>query len=179
MTLDADKLRHGLFLATGAPAPLDEAGELADVLGSPEEALAYIVLTRGGFAGAPRLAAALAQTAAQGGGAARSGRPVRLVDAVGESAAREALAKALKALIEDNLEAAPAHFRADAALRGLTELLPASPFDEIDRFEPGEWAEHRREVRRGEGSPSHSLESADDRRRAAIRRFRRRRGRKA
>jgi hypothetical protein len=179
MSLDADKLRHALFLATGASAPLDEAPELAETLGVAEEALAYVVLTRGGFAESPRLAAELAAAAARAGGPVRSGRPPRLTDAVAEAAAEDELRQALKALIEANLEAAPAHWRADEALRGLVEAQPAGPFDAAARFEPGEWRELRRPPsRRAAGSPSRSPESAADRRRAAIQRHRRRKARK-
>ncbi|HEX3920391.1 MAG TPA: hypothetical protein VHW60_23870 [Caulobacteraceae bacterium] len=177
MSIEPETLRHGLFLATGAPAASDEAEELAATLGVPEEALAFVLLRRAGFSDSPRLQAALAAAAARSGGPVRTSRPAQLVDAVSRGAASADLHKALKALIEDNLEGSKLQWRADDALRGLVELQPASPFDEIARFEPGEWRELRKK-RRAAKPESRSPASAAERRRAAIQRSRRRKARK-
>jgi len=177
MSLDADRLRHGLFLATGRPGPLEEAAQLGATLGVTQEALAFVLLRRDGFADCPGLQAELAQAAARAGGPLRAGRPPRIVDAVSASAAAAELHSALKALIEDNLEAAPQHWRADEALRELAELSPAAAYDAILRFQPGEWREVRRE-RRAARPPSRSPAASADRRRAAIQRYRRRKARK-
>ena len=129
MSINHDRLRHAIFLATGVPPSPAETRNLALILHVPEEVLPFLLLRRNGFEASPETRQSLAAAVSRSPGIASSPRHADLTDARAELDAKDAVKDAMKALIDLDIAEQTAAARLDDALRDLVTRGRSLPSD--------------------------------------------------
>ena len=124
-------LRHGVTLATREVLPLDDASRLLELLGAPDESLAYLLLKRNGFADSPAIQEALRAAASRMPMGTRPPTPqgTPVADAFAVADADRAAARALRALVDRDISGAGEAEAAALRLRQAVEHARPSVFD--------------------------------------------------